>query len=242
MTLEHYPELHRVPLGRFVRRLLRELGYEPDRLDDPKIALGQRYSQICTASVRRLFMFGLWNQGVSYGHGKTDSPRAMVDAIAAFVFDRKSVDAMSSLFPFVELADAARAHEQEKLVEHRWAEYLAWTTTNVIKRALLPIIQETSQRPRLRTLFPFVSLHSLQFSRTTGYPYRAIDAFAAPIIHRDWSLAEAIEHGRYEVLVTGQHGPRSLGIGDVVWAADLLETAVPSYVGPAVNGTADDMP
>jgi hypothetical protein len=242
MNVDHYPELTRVPLGRFVRRLLREIGYDPDRSDEPKITLAHRYSQTCTASVRRLFMFGLWDRGVSYGHGRTDSPRAMVDAIAAFVFERKSVADMLSFFPFVELTDAARAHERGELVEHRWGEFLAWTSTNSVKRAVLPLLLETSRRPKLRRLFPFVSLHSLHFSRTTGYPYREIEAWAAPVVRRDSAFGDSLEPGRYEVLASGTQGPRSLGTGSVKWAADLVESVVADDVGPAVNGTADDLP
>ena len=226
----HYPELVRAPLGALVRRLLREIGYEPDRGDGPTIAFGDRYSQVCTASVRRMFMFGLWDKGVSYGHGKTDSPRAMVDAIAAFVFDRKSVDEMVDRFPFIELGAAARAHEQGKLVEHRWAEYLAWNGESAVRRALLPVVQETSRQSKLRGLFPFVSLESLHFSRTTGYPYRAIDAWASPAKRND----------AYEVFVGEPTGPRSLGEGDARWTAETLERAVPDDVGPAVDGTAED--
>jgi hypothetical protein len=238
----HYPELQRVSLGRFVRRLLRELGYEPDRSEDPKITIGPRYSQVCTASLRRLFMFGLWDRGVSYGHGKTDSPRAMVDAIAAFVFAQKSVDDMTHCFPFVELTDAARAHERGQLVEHRWAEYLGWDASNLVKRALLPVLFEASRRAALRCLFPYVNLQALHFSRTTGYPYRAIDAWTAPVVRSGPSLAERLAPGLYEVVISDAHGPRSLGYGDARWAADRLEQAVPDGSGPAVNGTADDIP
>jgi hypothetical protein len=240
LRLNHYPELRRVALGAFVRRLLGEIGYEPDRVDGAAIIAGDRYSQVCTASSQRLFMFGLWSKGVSYGHGKTDSPRAMVDAIAAFVFERKSVHVMADRIPFVELTSAARAHERGELVEHRWAEYLAWDAETLVKRALLPIVQQASYRSKLRRLFPFVDLCSLHLSRTTGYPYRAIDAWAAPVTRDDGSaLGNRLVPGRYEVFVGKPNGARSLGEGDAAWAAETLERAVPDDTGPAVDGTAD---
>jgi hypothetical protein len=235
----HYPELSRVPLGVFVRRLLREIGYAPDRADGPILAAGDRYSQVCIASVQRLFMFGLWDKGVSYGHGRTDSPRAMVDAIAAFVFDRKSVDAMADRFPFVELTSAARAHERGELVDHRWADYLAWSTDHPLHRALLPVVEEAARRPKLRCLFPFVSLEALHLSLTTGYPYRAVDAWTAPLKHSTGASEDRFVRGRYEVFVSEPTGPRSLGDGDARWAAETLERVVPDDAGPAVDGTAE---
>jgi len=232
LVLERYPELERRTLGGVMREILRELGYEPDRRNDAMIVHRDRGSQISIASVRRMFLFGIWDKGVSYGHGESDSPRAVADAIAAFVFDRRSVAEMESRFPFLTLTSAARAHERGELVEHRWAEYLAWTTEgdNPSQRALLPLVRAASRRTKLRRLFPFVDLLSLRFSRTTGHPYRAVGASAAPVEG---------ELGRYEVFV-GPSGTHSLGRGEADWAAATLEDAVADDVGPAVDGTGDD--
>jgi hypothetical protein len=233
LRLALYPELHRTSPGALVRRMLREIGYAPDGGDGATITHGERYSQVSLATVRRMFVFGLWDRGVSYGHGRTDSPRAMVDALAAFVFDHKCVDEMLHRFPFVELTAAARAHERGELVEHRWAELLASSAESA---ALGPIVREASGHPKLRALLPFVNLQSLHFSRTTGYPYRAVDAWTRPAMRDGASLAERVVPGQYEVF-SDEH---SLGVGDAAWAAACLAGAVPDHTGPAVDGTADD--
>jgi hypothetical protein len=233
LRLAHYPELRRTSLGALVRRLLREIGYAPDGGDGATIAHGERYSQVSLATVKRMFVFGLWDRGVSYGHGRTDSPRAMVDALAAFVFDGKCVDDMIHRFPFVELTAAARAHERGELVEHRWGELLASCAESA---PLGPIVLEASRQAKLRALLPFVNLQSLHFSRTTGYPYRAVDTWTRPAMREGASLAERIVPGQYEVFSEEQ----SLGVGDAAWAAARLGAAVPDDTGPAVDGTADD--
>ena len=87
--------------------------------------------QVSTAALERLFLFDLWSQGVSYGHGRTTDPRAMAKVIGEFVIGRSSVHAVSQRFPWFEFEPAARAHEARQLVELRWPARRAkrWFTT-----------------------------------------------------------------------------------------------------------------
>lgn len=152
----------------------------------------------------------------------------MADAIAAFVCEQKPTKAIEDLFPFVTIAEAARAHERGALVDHRWDECLAWPAGGAGKGALVPLLAAAARRPRLRGLLPFVDLGALRFSRTTGQPYALVGA-------------RAVAHGpdRYEV-VAGELLEQSLGTGDAAWAAAALDDALPADVGPAVDATADD--
>src|SRR6185503_9104919 len=98
----------------------------------------------------------------------------------------------------------------------------------------LPLIEAAMQQPELRQLFPFTSLYSLHFSRTTGFPFTNDCPYAVPI-----------ENSRFRV-----YKPRgedftamgeTIGEGDVTEAIAMLVSNLPPDCGPAVEGTAKDL-
>lgn len=245
-----YPELESEELGVLVMRLVGEAGYSLDGVSAGHgLRVGDRAAQTSRAAFERLFMFDLWSKGVSYATGKTADPRAMADAIGAFVIGRATVDEMERRFPFIELRSDARAHEAGRLVDECWRRRLE--RNDDVAQLLGPLLRSCANRPRLRALFPFTSHETLLFSRTTGYPYDAMLTCARPVfdprVPSGGSYVERFLPGRYEVFIRdaqptqpSELPERTLGRGDAEWAAAVLEREVPEDWGAAVDGTAED--
>lgn len=243
-----YPELQREDLSTLTRRLVVEAGYALDAVEPGSVRVGDRFSQFNHAALERLFLFDLWSKGVCYGDGATADPRIMADAIGAFVIGRATVDEMGRRFPFVRFKEAARAHEAGRLVDQRWQSRLE--ASDNLGRILQPLFAACARRPRLRALFPFTSLDTVLFSRTTGFPYDAMNACARPAgdpTQEGRPFIESVLAGRFDVVVRDsdppqatESPPRYLGTGNAEWAAGTLEREVPAHWGAAVDGTADD--
>ena len=90
----------------------------------------------------------------------------------------------------------------------------------------MAIVLEAANRPELRRLYPFTSVETLHFSRTTGFPFT-----------RDCPFAVPIEGGRFRVMAADRK--LVLGEGDAVQAADMLVANLPRNCGPAIHGTAE---
>lgn len=242
-----YPELQHEAYHALVRRLIVDAGYVLEEGDG--FRAGDRFAQVSHAALERLFMFDLWCKGVCYGQGQTEDPRAMADAIGAFVVGGASVEEMHRRFPWVRFGEVARAHEAGRLVDETWRWRLE--RSDELGQLLRPLIEACARRSRLRALLPFTSLNTLLFSRTTGYPYDSMVACARPVHDpmRTGRYVEQFVPGTYEVFVRSREptapadrAPQSFGTGDADWAAAALERQVPPSWGPAVDGTKEDEP
>jgi hypothetical protein len=246
-----YPELEHEDLPSLVRRLVAMAGYPLEGLAAGRdFHVADRFAQVTCAALERLFLFDLWSKSVSYGACQTDDPRAMADAIGAFVIGRLSVDEMSTRFPWIRFYPTAREHEAGRLVEARWRSYLE--AKSELGELLRSLVEACARRPRLRALFPFTSHETLLFSRTTGYPYDSMAACARPVYEPSSTRRRYVDSfvpGLFEVLVRdsgeplqpSSTAPRSLGKSDAEWAAAALEHEVPPTWHGAIDGTRDDV-
>jgi hypothetical protein len=236
-----YPELDEA--GGLPEALRRELArlpgnLMPDGLDEPFIARvqrGRRSSQVMIAAKVRNFHADFWDRGVQYGTGWVSTLSELAQAIVAFQVDMMGVDALARAFTWVDILDAARAHEREAgpFVEQAWQalrQRLAGTEPPRMRR-LLPLVDACMQRPALRQLLPFTSLDRLCFSRTTGYPFTVDCPHAFPV-----------DGDRFRVACSGgSDQDAALGEGPAEVAALLLEQCLPANCGPAIHGTADNV-
>jgi Family of unknown function (DUF6193) len=110
----------------------------------------------------------------------------------------------------------------------RWNALLTADDSLYLAPELRELIPAAAQRPKLRQLFPVVSLgHWLGFSQTVAYPFKIL---AAVMPQKDEnSVAFAADRN---VLATGT-------ISEVL---DAVEKIIGPEVGPAIYGTADDLP
>src|SRR5207248_5196497 len=163
-----------------------------------RVRRGHSSSRLILAAHQRAFNVDFWNQGVLYGAGWFNNLKDAARSIVVFNVQLASLEEMTKSFALFEARDNAYAHERgsEAFAAHAWRSIehrLNIENENGIRLAgeLLPIVIEASHRPRLRQLFPFLSLYGLCFSRTTGYPYTR----DCPVAHGTGSGHFRVEHG-----------------------------------------------
>jgi hypothetical protein len=187
---------------------------------------GVRFSQVYIAAHERLFLLDFWARGVVLAHGSTPNLAEAATAINRWVGSAGTSTELAAAFPFVVVKPAAAFFERAEEVECRWRDYLA----NIGDRfpELATFVRAAYRRPELRQLFPYTSFNSFCFSRCTGYPYTG-----------DTPMVVPTTDGQYEV--RGRIG-EVLGRGDADAAVQLVIDHLPAKCGPAVPGTADELP
>jgi hypothetical protein len=107
-------------------------------------------------------------------------------------------------------------------------EYFFYLFHSNKKNSPIPLIKAAMKKPELRQLFPYTSLNTLCFSRTTGYPFT-----------NDCPSIASQGNGKYCV-----YAPSSrleiIGEGTIDEVMEIAIKNLPPNCGAAVNGTADD--
>ena len=217
----------------------------PGFIPNARVGRGDRFSQVHIAAEKRLFTFDFWFEGICCGHGATDDINEIARAIRAWNLEESKIAVMREQFSFFAPTGKGEAHEDGSLVAFQWEEMLRIWTEHDSDFSPRPLIEAAMQRPELRQLFPYTSLHNLCFSRTTGYPFTCDCPHAVAL---GGGLFRA-HSAKYEVVTRSFEGREYrvaeheiLGEGTVEEVLDLLVANLPPNCGPAVNGTAEDVP
>ena len=184
-----------------------------------------------------MFLFDFWSKGVGCGRGSTSSLSDAAQAIHFWIVEQPNLAQMERRFSFFIPDEQAIAHEAGRVVEYQWGKLLeTWRVrANPELDAIspLPLIEAAMKQPELAQLFPFTSMHTLHFSRTTGYPFTIDCPFAEPIGNNRFRAYK----GRKDV---GDRG-EVIGEGTAEEVAAMLVAHLPPNCGPAVDGTAKDL-
>lgn len=181
-----------------------------------------RFCQIMSTSGN--FSVDFWDQGIYLVSAGTSDVYELARAIHLWLDSNCSLDTLS-IFSFIDTPSASHAHENGGEVEQKWQSLLE--SLPEMYPELNDFVQEASQRPRLRQLFPYTSLNTFCFSRCTGYPYT-----------KDLPIVVPVKENAYEVI---SRDGKALGSGNANWAANIVEANLPENCGPAVTGTAEDL-
>lgn len=201
-------------------------------LDVAVVHAGERSVQLALGADDRRPSVDLQCQGVSYASGANASFEELARALTVFLRDAAPVAALRTDFGWLKINEAATAHEKgpEAFVSHAWkalSARLEKEPRGSPFRMLTPLVEECRGRPRLRALLPVLTAdRRLGFSRTTGAPYP-----------EDCPTARVMKEGRFSVLGAPPAG-QTLGEGDAVRAADVMQQNLPAGVTGAVHGTA----
>lgn len=200
-----------------------------------RVERGSRFCQMYIAAHERLFIFDFWSKGVGYGNGSTSNLHDAAQAIHFWIIEQPDLARMQDRFNFFTADAQGLAHEAGEAVEYQWERLKkSWARSaesHPDALSPLPLIEAAMQQPELRQLFPFTSLYSLHFSRTTGYPFTNDCPYAIPIANGRFRAFHAARSGDGEVI----------GEGDVYETTTMLVANLPSNCGPAVDGTAEDL-
>jgi hypothetical protein len=184
-----------------------------------------RFSQIYISAEQRMFTCDFWQNGVALGNSYTDSLIDLARVLHEWIETEISITELSKKFMFVTADEKAEYFEQEREVEWKWQECQKYIPENFPE--LVPFLNEASQNPKLRRLFPFTSMNTFHFSRCTGYPYSG-----------DCPVVVPLENNRYKVL---DSKGEFIGEGNATEAVELVVSHLPFNSGTAVKGTAKDL-
>jgi hypothetical protein len=203
-----------------------------------RTAEGSRFCQMFIAAHERLFIFDFWAKGVTYGKGTSASLNDAAQAIHFWIIEQPNIAQMRTRFSFFIPDEHAIAYESGRAVEYQWARLLkVWGLRAGAKpdaMSPLPLIEAAMKQPELARLFPFTSLYSLRFSRTTGFPFTNDCPYAVPIGNGRFSAY------RSSVEVVERMG-EVIGEGSAEEVVAMLVANLPPNCGPAVDGTAEDL-
>lgn len=196
-----------------------------------RAAEGSRFCQMYIAAHKHLFIFDFWAEGVTYGRGSAPSLNDAAQAIHHWIIEQPNIAQMRARFSFFVPDEQAVAHEAGRAVEYKWGSLLkTWAVradANPDAISPLPLIEAAMKQRELAELFPFTSMHTLHFSRTTGYPFTNDCPFAVPI-----------GNGRFRAF---EYTGEVIGEGNAAEVIAMLVAHLPPNCGPAVAGTADDL-
>lgn len=216
-------------LGFFVQSRDLEGGiFDEERWKDrfPAIALvssDKRDCQLFIGANERVFVFDLWQEGICMAAGKTPSLDDVARVLGTWTTTDTGLSEMSKRFPCIEAKEKGRAYEAGREIESAW---------NDIRKdvpSLAQFIDLALKDPVLSCLFPYTSIDMLRFSRCTGYPYTF-----------DYPVVVFVEPGLYKVLDYSMK--KEIGRGTAEEALKLVLLTLPIDCGPAIRGTADDLP
>lgn len=141
-----------------------------------RIEYKERSSQILLAVNERLFLVDLWCEGICYGDWRFNDLIQAADFIKYFVEAQFSVREMKKIFIWFD-SKTGNLHEKgaKKEIEQRWNDIISRIKKETtFMKYLLPCIKTTKKFAELNVLFPYLSMNTLCFSLTTGYPYLTI--------------------------------------------------------------------
>ena len=197
-----------------------------------RTAEGSRFCQMYIAAHERLFMFDFWARGVTYGKGSSSSLSDAAQAIHFWIIEQPNIAQMQTRFSFFIPEEQGIAHDAGRAVEYQWQELLKrWALYETMTP--LPLIEAAMKRPELAQLFPFTSMNSLHFSRTTGYPFTSDCPCAIPLGNNRFRA--------YKARLAEERMAKVIGEGTAEEVVAMLVAHLPPNCGPAVEGTADDL-
>lgn len=199
---------------------------QPFSVTYARIKRGSRFSQIYVAAKERLFLMDFWRRGVCMANGKSPDLSQVASALDFWISrSETTLSELEQKFPWTQRDKTATAFEEGREVDQQWE--LIGQRASSLHPDLPKLVARAAQEPRLRQLFPFTSLASLNFSRCTGYPF---DTEGLPFI---WPAGAA----QFRVHLRPD---TKLGCGDADFAIRLAVQNLPAFLGPAGPGTAED--
>jgi len=189
-----------------------------------QIEKNNKLSQIYIASEEKLYLPDFWRDGVCLANGGVNDIDLLVECIDYWLNSQESTKQLANKFSFVTPYKNAAVFDEGKEVEYAWKLIL----NSEYSKEIRSFVELAINDEILSKLYPFTSLMTLCFSRCTGYPYTGDTPTITPIFETD----------RY--LVRNSDGDE-IGSGSASEALKMVLCNLPTDIGPAVKGTADDL-
>lgn len=195
-----------------------------------RIEKGSKFSQVCLAADEKLYLPDFWRNGVCLAHARTDDILDLAKVIDFWLNHDISTGELAEKFGFVQPNENAKAFDENKEVEYTWNLILQ----DESRADLRDFIRLAIRDEVLNKLFPFTSLHTLCFSRCTGYPYDTHDLpdITPKKLENNSQLANS-------VFVVKKNRNEYIGEGSAAEALKIVKAHLPANIQPAIKGTAD---
>jgi Family of unknown function (DUF6193) len=144
------------------------------------VARGQRVAQVLIGLEERLFILSLWESQVVMADGDTPDLSAVAAAIRLALEDGgRRISDLAAEIPFLELAEFALSYERGTYIEDKWQALLARPTRESGNEVfhwdeLAELIRLASERPELRRLLPYTTLHRFSVTAKSRPPDHSI--------------------------------------------------------------------
>jgi hypothetical protein len=129
-----------------------------------------RSSQICIALKQRLFLGDLSKKGIHYGSWQTTSLIELANFLKDFLEVELDFFELEKKYKFVQLDEKARVYESGNSIEWEWENIWKWLPKDLPE--LIPILEEATNCPILRRMYPFTSVNRFCISPTNPYSFR----------------------------------------------------------------------
>jgi hypothetical protein len=182
-----------------------------------------KFSQVYITAEGKIYLPDFWKDGVCLANGSISDITQLAKAIDFWLSNSITTKQLSEKFSFVKLTDKAIAFDEGIEIEYTWNFIL----NNPSMAELKDFVSLAIKDEILRWLFPFTSLNRLCFSRCTGYPYT-----------NDTPIVVPVTAGIFEVRL---YNNKLVGRGTAAEALAIVRQNLPSNIGKAVKGTADDL-
>ncbi|MCO5171899.1 MAG: hypothetical protein M9894_36835 [Planctomycetes bacterium] len=176
--------------------------------------------------------FALRWRSTDLASGVAPSPDDLARLVIEWLDRQARATALTGDFPFLSLAECARAYEEGRFLDWTWAllgrrAQDLESTLGRFHGSLVPLLAE---REGPRGFYVFTSLTHLCFSRSSAYPF---DTRGLPVVSpTTWDRGE-----RYAVTVDG----REVLTGDPATVADRLDAILLPGVGRSFQGSLEDV-
>lgn len=189
------------------------------------VELENKFSQVYIAVEKKLYLPDFWKEGVCLAHGGINDIRLLATSLDCWLTRDIKISELAGQFNFIKLNPKALAFEDGDEIKYTWNSLL----NDPDHSELHPFIQIAIEDEILGKLFPFTSLSRLCFSRCTGYPY----TYDLPIVCPVW--------GKDNIFEVRLLDSSLIGTGNAKEALEIIKNIIPTNMGPAVKGTADDL-
>lgn len=200
-----------------------------------RIEKGKKFVQIYIAATEKNYLPDFWKEGVCLANGKTKNFDELVTAIEFWFGEDISTKEFAEKFSFIIPNKKAEAFDTNSEIEYAWGFLLE----NNLE--LHDFVQLARKDEILSCLFPYTSLHTLRFSRCTGYPYDSNDLpEVTPKMQEFFGPVKSEKKtGDFSknVYIVSRNGNKFLGEGTAEEALKLVKLNLPYTIQPSRKGT-----
>lgn len=195
-----------------------------------RVHKNHKFSQIYIAAEKKLYLSDYWKNGVCFANGETGNIIDLAESIDFWINNDITTKTLAMKFEFIRPSESSEAFDNGNELEFAWNRLLESGFDSLMKFIELAIEDDTVSK-----LFPFTSLYTLCFSRSTGYPYESDDLPGVTPKMDSWTLPNKTAKkdlqkefpGDETIYIVTKNKSEYLGEGNAADALELVKRNLP---------------